>query len=84
MNLDDGVLMPDRFLNCLILTRCLLRERATTRAVHLNMINATLKIIGIDDFAFQKARDYGTMIVNHENNKVVDLLPDRTSTTLST
>jgi transposase len=43
---------------------------------------ATLKIIGVDDFAFQKGRVYGTIIVDHEQGKVVDLLPDRSSKTL--
>ena len=45
---------------------------------------ATLKVIGVDDFAFQKGRVYGTIIVDHEQGKVVDLLPDRTSKTLTT
>jgi transposase len=45
---------------------------------------ASLKVIGVDDFAFQKGRMYGTIIVDHEQGKVVDLLPDRTSKTLTT
>jgi transposase len=48
------------------------------------VIDTALKFIGVDDFAFQKGRNYGTIIVNHENNKVVDLLPDRLAKTLST
>jgi transposase len=44
----------------------------------------SLKVIGVDDFAFQKGRMYGTIIVDHEQGKVVDLLPDRTSKTLTT
>ena len=44
----------------------------------------TLKIIGIDDFAFQKGHTYGTIIVDHEQGSVVDLLPDRTAKTLVT
>jgi transposase len=44
---------------------------------------ATLKIIGVDDIAFQKRRVYGTIIVDHEQGKVVDLLPDLTSKTLT-
>ena len=57
--------------------------RCAHKAVVPNTINATLKIIGVDDFAFQKGRNYGTIIIDHEQQKVVDLLPDRTSTTLS-
>jgi transposase len=41
-----------------------------------------LKVIGVDDFAFKKGRVYGTIIVNHENHHVVDILPDRSSQTL--
>ena len=58
--------------------------RRAHQAIVPDVINAALKIIGVDDFAFQKGRDYGTIIVNHENNKVVDLLPDRAATTLTT
>lgn len=35
------------------------------------------RIIGIDDWAFRKGRDYGTLIVDHETGKAIDLLPDR-------
>jgi transposase len=44
----------------------------------------TLKVIGIDDFAFQKGHTYGKIIVDHEQGSVVDLLPDRTAKTLVT
>jgi transposase len=35
------------------------------------------RIIGIDDWAFRKGRDYGTIIVDHESGKVIDLLAKR-------
>jgi transposase len=57
--------------------------RRAHQAIVPDVIDAPLKIIGVDDFAFQKGRNYGTIIVNHENNKVVDLLPDRGASTLS-
>jgi transposase len=41
-------------------------------------------IIGIDDFAFRRGQHYGTIIVDHESGGVIDLLPDRTSTTVET
>jgi transposase len=33
------------------------------------------RIIGIDDWAFRKGRTYGTIIVDHESGKPIDLLP---------
>jgi transposase len=40
--------------------------------------------IGIDDFAFRKGKTYGTMIVDLESHRVVDLLEDRSSATVET
>ena len=42
------------------------------------------KIIGVDDWAFKKGRKYGTIIVDLETHRVIDLLPDREAKTLST
>jgi transposase len=36
---------------------------------------------GIDDFAFRRRRTYGTILVNLETHRVVDLLPDRSVAT---
>jgi transposase len=33
--------------------------------------------IGVDDWAFRKGTSYGTMLVNMDNGKVIDLLPGR-------
>lgn len=41
------------------------------------------KIIGVDDWAFKKKLKYGTIIVDLETNKVIDLLPDREAATLT-
>jgi transposase len=38
----------------------------------------------VDDWAVRKGRSYGTILVDLEQHQVVDLLPDRTSETLST
>lgn len=45
---------------------------------------ATPRVLGVDDWALRKGRTYGTILVDLEKHKVVDLLPDRTSETLST
>ncbi|NGO45254.1 transposase [Streptomyces sp. YC419] len=35
------------------------------------------RILGIDEFAFRKGRTYGTVLVDVENSRPVDVLPDR-------
>lgn len=50
----------------------------------LEVQKVTSGIIGVDDWAFKKGNTYGTIIVDLEENKVVDLLCDRESETLCT
>lgn len=38
---------------------------------------------GIDDWAFRKGDSYGSILVDLERHKVIDLLPDRSSTTFT-
>ncbi len=40
---------------------------------------ATLRVVGIDDWAWQKGSRYGTIMVDLEQRKVVDVLPDRSA-----
>jgi transposase len=40
--------------------------------------------IGLDDFAFRKGKTYGRVVVDLESHLVVDLLEDRSSTTVET
>lgn len=42
----------------------------------------TSGIIGVDDWAYKKGRNYGTIIVDLDRRKVIDLLPDREADTL--
>jgi transposase len=37
----------------------------------------SVRVIGIDEWAYRKGHSYGTIIVDHEQNDVVALLPDR-------
>lgn len=40
--------------------------------------------IGIDDFSFRRGRKFGTIIVDLQTHKVLDVLPDRTADTSAT
>jgi transposase len=41
-----------------------------------------VKILGIDDFAFRRGARYGTILVDLERRRVVDLLPERSQESL--
>ncbi|MFF4428070.1 ISL3 family transposase [Streptomyces sp. NPDC001513] len=41
------------------------------------------RVLGVDEFAFRKGRTYGTILVDVEAGRVVDVLPDRTSETFA-
>ena len=41
------------------------------------------RIIGIDDWALKKGRDYGTLIIDLEQHRVVDVLRERTTQVVS-
>jgi transposase len=42
------------------------------------------RVVGIDDWAWRRGRRYGTLIVDLERNRPVDLLPDRDAQTVGT
>lgn len=44
----------------------------------------TPQMLGVDEFAYRRSKRYGTILINLEDGKPVDLLPDRQATTLET
>jgi len=43
----------------------------------------SLRVLGIDDFAFKRGQRYGTLLVDLERRQPVDLLPDRQAETVA-
>jgi len=42
-----------------------------------------VRVLGVDDWSRRKGRDFGTILVNLEQQRIIDLLPDRTADTLA-
>jgi transposase len=42
-----------------------------------------VRVLDVDNWSRRKGRDFGTILVNLERHRIIDVLPDRTAGTLA-
>lgn len=64
-----------------------METKASTLLCHVLSIPdegaSKVRILGVDDWSWKKGRRYGAILVDLEKRKIIDLLPDRSSSTFA-
>ena len=58
-------------------------RRRVSRNLPLPPEQRPIRFLGVDDWAWRKYQSYGTILVDLERRRVVDLLPDRSAESLT-
>jgi len=63
---------------------CIRRSsRPAGLAIIVSAACLTVRVVGVDDWAWRKGHNYGTIVVDLERREVVDVLPDRSTASIS-